>query len=101
MRIAYGAADIFMSPAMQIDAASLHLVVERNKVRRSQQGLLVRVADQADISADLALDELRRNGGIASVVAVGAGSPVKARSLPGITDLDQGATGPHSVAHEV
>lgn len=101
MRIAYGAADILMSLAMQIDAASFHLVVERNKVRRSQQGLLVREADQAGINANLALDEFRRIGGIASDVAVGAGSPVKACSLPGITDLDQGTSGPHSVAHKV
>src|SRR5215472_2355928 len=101
MRIAYRAADIPMSPAMQIDAASLHLVVERDKVRRGQQRLLVRVADQADSNANLELDELRRIGGIAGVVTVGAGSPVKARSLPGITDLDRGAAGPHSIAHEV
>src|SRR5262245_3445517 len=102
MRKSYGAADIRMSLAMQVDAASFHLVVERDKVRRRQQGLLVGGADQRGMNADLALDKLRRIGGTATaVVAVGARSPVKARGLPGITDLDQRATGPHSVAHEL
>src|SRR5262245_74619 len=101
MRIAQRAADVGVPPAVEVEAKSLHLIVEGYEVRRVEQRLLIRSGDQWSVHADLARHGLWRVGGIPCIVAERPGRAVEASGFPRLANLDLAFALTDSVAHEI
>ncbi len=92
-----------MTLSVHVNSASLHLVVESDEVRSTQQGLLVGWGNQGAIDADLAGNSLRRIDRVVRGIAIRAWSAIELAGdgVPWIADLDFGAARPDGIAHEV